>query len=179
MVTVSASSAQVAAKSYLANNTVLIVRHAEKPKLGTGLTEVGARRAAAYVRYFEPLREDGLSLKVSALYAGADSESSNRPRLTLGPLAAATGMKLNSAVSSKEPEELVRLLRTEPHGLAPLICWRHGQIPGLLKALGASPETLLPGGKWPDDTYDWLVVLRFDAAGKLSSQKLVPEKLNF
>jgi hypothetical protein len=35
----------------------------------------------------------------------------------------------------------------------------------------------VPGGKWPDETYDWVLVLGFDGAGKLASQKLIKEHL--
>lgn len=161
----------------LANNVVLIIRHAEKPTTGTALTPAGQARAQAYTHYFEPFREDGLTIPVDALYAGADSGSSIRPRLTLEPLSHTTGLPLDTTVSTKSPDQLVTLLHTQPHGTHPLIAWRHGQIPALLTAFGASPA-LLPNGKWPDDTYDWVIVLRFDATGKLQSQHLVKERLS-
>ena len=169
------------AQDYLSNNTVLIVRHAEKPLTSTGqpgLTEVGRHRAEAYARYFQPFRQDGVKLNISALYAGADSSNSIRPRLTLEPLSKASGLPLNTAISTKDPESLLALLRTHPHGDAPLICWRHGQMPALLAAFGAAPDTLLPAGKWPDDVYDWVIVLHFNAQGRLDSQKLVREELD-
>src|ERR1700735_5673355 len=64
------------AQNYLANNTVLIVRHTEKPETGTGLTPQGEERARLYAKYFQPFQEDGLSIPVDSLYAGADSKSS-------------------------------------------------------------------------------------------------------
>lgn len=166
---------------YLANNTVLIVRHAEKPAESTGqpgLTEVGEHRAEAYVKYFQPFREDGMKLSISALYAGADSASSIRPRLTLEPLSKASGLPMETAISSKEPGLLLAWLRTHPHGDTPLICWRHGQIPALLTSFGVAPELLLPSGKWPDDTYDWVLILHLDAQGRVNSTKLVKETLH-
>ena len=165
------------AHDFLANNTVLIIRHAEKPPTGSELTLMGQARAQAYTRYFEPFREDQLNISVDALYAGADSANSVRPRQTLEPLSKATGLKLDTSISTKAPAQLVSLLRTEPHGTHPLIAWRHGQIPALLSAFGASPA-LLPDGKWPDDTFDWVLVLRFDSAGKLNSAHLVHEQLS-
>ena len=165
-----------ATQDFLANNTVLIIRHAEKPLVGSELTPAGQARAQAYIRYFEPFREDELNISVDALYAGADSESSVRPRQTLEPMSKALGLKLDTSVSTKAPMQLVSLLRTEPHGTHPLIAWRHGQIPGLLSAFGATP-TLLPGGKWPDDTFDWVVILRFNGQGKLQSAHLAKEHL--
>jgi hypothetical protein len=172
-----AQSSVAAKQDFLANNTVLIIRHAEKPLTGSELTPAGQARAQAYTRYFEPFREDQLNLSVDALYAGADSESSVRPRQTLEPLSKSTGLKLDTSISTKDPAALVSLLRTAPHGAHPLVAWRHGQIPALLAAFGASP-TLLPNSRWPDDTFDWVVVLRFDAAGKLASSQLVKEHLN-
>ena len=165
------------AQNQLAGDTVLIIRHAEKPASGNGLTALGEERAKPYVRYFEPFQEAGLSLKVDALYSGADSASSLRPRLTLEPLSKATGMPLHATVDTKNPEELVEALKTQPHGHIPLIAWRHGQIPALLRAFGASPEQLLPGGVWPDAVYDNVILLTFDASGKLASQRLIHESL--
>ncbi len=161
----------------LAGNTVLIVRHAEKPATGTGLTPLGEARAQAYARYFVPFHEEGLSIPIDCLYAGADSTASVRPRLTLEPLSKATGLPLNTEVTTKDPPALVKLLTERPHGAHPLIAWRHGEIPALLEAFGASPTKLLPKGVWPDDVYDWVIVLTFDGEGKLASQTQLQEHL--
>lgn len=176
MVCAGAAGAQTPAVDHLARETVLIVRHAEKPLIGKELTTQGEARARAYAHYFEPFTEDGLRFKVDALYGGADSDNSIRPRLTLEPLSRATGLKLDTTIGTKDPERLVRLLRTSVHGAHPLIAWRHGQIPSLLQAFGASAD-LIPGGKWPDDTYDWVVILTFDKEGHLRTQKLITEHL--
>ena len=170
------ASAQAPAKDYLAGDTVLIVRHAEKPATGRELTPAGEARARAYATYFEPFHEGDWNFKVDCLYAGADSNGSVRPRLTLEPISRATGMRLDTSVGTKEPDKMVKLLRTEPHGSHPLIAWRHGQIPDLLQAFGASPA-LIPGSKWPDDTYDWVIVLQFDRQGVLEKQELLTEHL--
>jgi hypothetical protein len=164
-------------QNYLANNTILIVRHSEKPDTGTGLTPVGEARARLYAKYFEPFQEEGLSLSVDCLYAGADSTNSVRPRLTLEPLSKATGLPLHLKVGTKDSEVLVRELRTEAHGRHPLIAWRHGEIPALLTAFGASPEQLLPNGKWPDDVFDWVIMLNLGPDGQLSSATLIHEHL--
>jgi len=147
------------AQNYLASNTVLIIRHSEKPESGTGLTAVGEARARLYAKYFQPFQEQGLFIPVDCLYAGADSEKSFRPRLTLEPLSKATGLPLHLKVGTKDSEALVLELKTEAHGGHPLIAWRHGDIPALLTAFGASPEKILPNGKWPDDVFDWVIVL--------------------
>ena len=166
------------APNHLAGDTILIIRHAEKPATGSGLTPQGEARAHAYIQYFEPFKEQTLALKVDALYSGADSDNSLRPRLTLEPLSNATGLPIHSTVNTKHPEELVAQLKSEPHPHTPLIAWRHGQIPALLRAFGASPEKLLPNAIWPDDVFDNVIVLTFDQAGQLTSQKLIHESLH-
>jgi len=54
------------AQNYLANNTVLIVRHAEKPVEGTGLTPMGEARAQLYAKYFQPFQEGGFPFRLIA-----------------------------------------------------------------------------------------------------------------
>jgi hypothetical protein len=173
----SASAQPQSAPNHLANNTILIVRHSEKPATGTGLTPQGEARAQLYVKYFQPFQEEGLSILVDSLYAGADSASSIRPRLTLEPLSKATGLPLHHKIGTNESEALVQELKTEPHGKLPLIAWRRGEIPALLTAFGASPDKLLPNGKWPDDIYDWVILLNIGPDGQLSSAKLIHEHL--
>jgi hypothetical protein len=170
------SSAQEA-RNYLANNTVLIIRHSEKPDTGTGLNAAGEARARLYTKYFQPFQEEGLSIQVDSLYAGADSKSSMRPRLTLEPLSKSSGMPLHSNIGTKDSELLVQALRTEAHGRHPLIVWRHGEIPTLLRAFGASPEELLPNGQWPDEVFDWVIVVNMGPDGKLTSAKRIRQSL--
>jgi hypothetical protein len=164
-------------QNYLADNTVLIVRHAEKPEIGVGLTAQGKARSRLYIKYFSPFHEGNLNLPIDSLYAGADSKNSIRPRLTLEPLSKSSGLLLHTDISTKDPQGLVSELERQPHGHHPLIAWRHGAIPDLLSAFGADPEKLLPNGKWPDAVYDWVIVLHLDAHGKLISQQLIHEHL--
>ena len=171
-----AARAQVAADA-LANNTVLIIHHAEKPEQGRELTALGEARARAYASYFTPFRETGSPFDITALYAGADSDSSIRPRLTLEPLSKADHLRLDTSVGTKEPAALVQLLRSTPHGTYPLICWKHGQIPNLITAFGGDPMKVTPESKWPDGVYDWVIVLKFDAHGKFTTEARIIEKL--
>ena len=164
------------AAGYLANNTILVIRHAEKaPDSGSSLTPQGFARAEKYARYFHPFEANGKTIQIDALYAGSDSTESIRPRLTLEPLSHATGLPLNTQFSTNEPEQLARALAREPHGQHVLIAWRHKKIPALLKAFGADPTALLPEGQWPDSVYDWVILLHFDATGHVDQQRLIHE----
>jgi hypothetical protein len=164
-------------ENYLANNTVLIIRHAEKPEIGNALTIQGEARARLYAKYFQPFQDQVPPIQVDSLYAGADSQSSIRPRLTLEPLSASSSLSINTSISTKESEALVAELRSHPHGHHPLIAWRHGEIPALLTAFGVSPDKLLPGGRWPDDVFDWVILLTIGPDGRPVSQQLVHQRL--
>jgi hypothetical protein len=155
----------------LKNTSILIIRHAEKPASGRELTPTGQQRAEAYAQYFKNLTLDSQPSRPDCLIAAADSNNSQRPRLTLEPLSKALGMPLNLAFNDKQSQELVQELQSKPHGKVILICWRHGRIPTLVKQLGADPDKLIPGGKWPDDEYGWLLQLSYDQEGRLIPAK--------
>jgi hypothetical protein len=162
-------------RSRLANATVLVIRHAEKPAEGASLSPAGVARAEKYARYFAPFVLDGNALRINALYAGSDTSNSARPRLTLEPLSRATELPLNAQFSTDDSAALAQALATEPHGDHVLIAWRHKKISALLRALGADPNSLLPDGRWPDEVYDWVILLHFDAEGHLDQQRLIHE----
>jgi hypothetical protein len=151
----------------LGDAVVLIIRHAEKPDKGVTLSPEGRQRAEAYVHYFQHFAVDGQPLGLDYLVATADSSGSERPRLTLEPLGKALGLKIDQRFKSKQCEELAEDLRAHPRGKHILICWHHGKIPQLVTALGADAEQLLPGGKWPDDQFGWVLELHYDRHGQL------------
>ena len=159
----------------LSNATVLIIRHAEKPPEGMGLTPAGEVRAKAYTQYFNPFKWQTETLKLDAIFAAADSKNSRRPRLTLEPLAQTLGLPLNLNYKDKAYQDLVNDLRTRNQAKNILVCWHHGALPELLHALGAEPNTVLPDGHWPGDEYGWVILLRFDAEGKLRDAQRVVE----
>ncbi|MBM7132156.1 flagellar basal body-associated protein FliL [Dyella mobilis] len=155
----------------------MIIRHAEKPVSGPGLTPQGEARAQAYVGYFEHFELDGKPMPPDALYATADSKSSMRPRLTIAPLSQALGLSIDSRFTDKQTREIADALRTEAHGNRVLIAWHHGEIPRLIRDLGGNSTALIPGDKWPSDVFGWVVVLQYDHQGKLVSSQVVHEHL--
>lgn len=161
----------------LADTTVLIVRHAEKPAHGTGLAPAGQARAQAYVRYFESFAVDGQPLRPDTLVATADSRHSDRPELTLQPLAQALGLPIDDRFDDQQVKELADMLEQQPHGSVVLICWHHGEVPKLVHALGGDPSALLPHGKWPSKVFGWVLVLRYDHQGYLASAQRIDEHL--
>ena len=147
--------------------TVLIVRHAEKADPGNGLSAQGEQRAAAYASYFEPLRLDGETLLPQRLIATSDSKASARPRLTLTPLSSRMSLPIEQPFADDQVDELVKSLRKQNQAPVVLIAWHHGHIGKLIDAFGGNAKDLLGSKSWPEDVYNWLIVLRFDDHGKL------------
>jgi hypothetical protein len=155
----------------LNDTTILIIRHAEKPQSGTGLSSEGQARAEAYVKYFQTFRVGSEPIHLDYLVAADDSEHSQRSRLTLEPLAHAIGLKPDLRFQAKRPQDLVRELQSQAHGKNILICWHHREIPDLLRELGADPERLLPFGEWPPQQFGWVLELRYDREGHVIRNK--------
>jgi hypothetical protein len=157
---------------------ILIIRHAEKPESGPGLSADGIKRANAYPGYFEHFKIDGKSATPDDLFATRDSENSERPRLTLEPLSAALHLPLHTEIKNKDIEVLADTLKGAKYsGKTILVCWHHGHISDLLLALGAAPSRLLPEGKWPENVYGWLIQLRYDQEGRLKESAVINENL--
>jgi hypothetical protein len=153
------------------NSVILIIRHAENPADGHGLSPRGEERAKAYKNYFQNFTVDGTRREPEAVLVAADSKQSHRPRLTVEPFTKAAKLPIDGSFGNKQPADLAAELRANHQGKVILICWHHGQIPDLLRALGAAPETLLPNGKWPRNVYDWVIMATFDENGRL-----IPER---
>jgi len=159
------------------NAVVLIIRHAEEPDQGSGLSAIGTARADAYANYFKNFRIDGQPLKLDYLFAAGDSSNSERPRLTIEPTGRALGLTVDSRFKNGRYLDLVDEIQRLPPGKNVLVSWHHGKIPYLLRAFGADPGRLLPRGKWPDDVYNWLIELRYDENGHLLASKRINETL--
>ena len=147
------------------NSVLLIIRHAENPADGHGLSPRGEERAEAYKNYFLNFTVDSKRQEPNAIVVAADSKQSHRPRLTVQRFAKAANLPIDNRFANKQPADLAAELRANYQGKVILVCWHHGQIPALLRALGAAPETFLPNGKWPKDVYDWVIMVSFDENG--------------
>jgi len=161
------------------NATILLIRHAEKPEHGVDLSAEGSHRAHAYASYFQHLKLGNRHVVPAHLIAAADTDNSHRPRLTLGPVAARLGLDIELKHADEDYPALVTHLLSQGKydNSVVLICWHHGQIMHMAKALGAHHHSLpatarWPAG-WPDDTFGWILVLRYDAEGTLVSEETV------
>ena len=154
------------------NSVILLIRHAEKPESGTGLTPDGERRAQAYVNFFNPYHFGARPLTIDALFAAKDSEGSARPRLTVTPLSNALKLPLNTDYDGKGYDRLAKRLRADDYkGKTVLICWKHGEILDLAKALGVKPEDLPATARWPSEwpaeEFRWILQIVRDESGAI------------
>ena len=132
---------------------IVILRHAEKPRDDgdASLSDRGRYRAAALAAYlpdaFGPF---------DRLLACKDSKESHRPRETLEPLARALRLSLDTSYENERFEELARHLLGQVLPASVVVCWHHGTIPQLARALGADDVP----GDWDDDVFDrvWRLV---------------------
>jgi len=146
---------------------VLIIRHAEDADSGDGISPLGQERAEAYKNYFLNFTVDSKRREPAVIFAAKDSKKSHRPRLTMEPFAKAANLKIDTRFGNDQSADLAADLRANQQGKVILICWRHPYIPALLGALGATPETFLPNGKWPGAVFDWIILLSYDQNGHL------------
>jgi len=158
---------------------VLIIRHAEDADSSDGISPLGQQRAEAYKNYFLNFTVDSKRREPAVIFAAKDSKKSHRPRLTMEPFAKAANLKVDTRFGNEQSADLAAELRANQQGKVILICWRHPYIPALLSALGATPETFLPNGKWPGAVFDWIILLTFDQDGHLipSSSRRTNEHL--
>ncbi|MCX6929059.1 MAG: flagellar basal body-associated protein FliL [Verrucomicrobia bacterium] len=163
-----AGTPQAGESGALNNAVILIIRHGEKPATGDQLTPAGEPRAQTYANFFKNFTLDGQPLKLNYLFASADSKASQRARLTIEPTSKLLGLAIDCQFADAKFQELADEIRAKPHGQNILICWHHGEIPQLVRALGADPGRLFPKGKWPDEVFNWLVELRYDSNGHLT-----------
>lgn len=173
----SPSGTPAAKSGALKNAVILIIRHAEKPASGSGLSADGENRARLYADYFKNFTVAGQPLKPDYLFAAADSKRSCRSRLTLEPTAKALGLTVDTRFKNEAFQALAETIQTKPPGRTILIAWHHGKIPALVRALGADSKSIMPQGKWPDDVYNWLIELRYAQDGHLLEAKRINEKL--
>jgi hypothetical protein len=156
---------------------VFIIRHAEKPMddKDAHLAPQGFKRAQALPALF--LQQPGSSAlprlpRPAVLFASETAKHSDRPIETITPLSQALHLKINHTFEDRETTGVANeVLSGKYAGKVVLICWHHGEIPHLAKALGAGDAPK----KWDDTVFDQIWMFEW-VDGKVQFSTL-PERL--
>lgn len=147
----------------LANQTIVFIRHGEKPDNDSGqLTCKGLNRALAIPGVL--LAHYG---KPDALFASAPDEavtgSSLRPLTTITPLAIRLSMPINIQYHARDVKPLARALLKENRPLT-LVSWEHVNLVRVAKTvvLKAGGDPSIVPDSWPEHDFDSIYVLTID-----------------
>jgi hypothetical protein len=85
------------------------------------------------------------------IFATQRSKNSNRPVETVTPLGTAINLPINDGFADKDKDisKMVNAILNDYPGKIILICWHHGKIPDLAKALGIGKPP-----KWDGKVFD-------------------------
>jgi len=157
-------------------STILILRHAEKPKDkdNENLSNKGYERAAALAYYF-PKKFPGTQY-IFAAGIGAHSPS-HRPLQTITPTAEKLNLEINHNFLKENYQDMVDyILSNDQYANAQIIiCWEHTLIEGISKAFGT---TNVPKDAWPGNRFDLVWELNYSGDNKYNLNQH-PQKLMY
>ena len=185
----------------MTGQTILIIRHAEKPEPGgdggvdiagipdaKSLTPRGWQRAGAWVQLFAPalLAQRSVLPTPSSIFASAPLDKreierddrgsrSRRPLDTVVSLASKIGVRIDQTFSKGQEVALAAAI-SSLHGVV-LVCWQHESIVTIANALTPTPRGIPT--EWTDDRFN--VIFRFDRSSDASAwifQQIVPVMLD-
>jgi len=160
-----AGGAQV---SLHAQETIVAIRHAEKPAGGLGqLTCQGLNRALALPKVLI-----GRFGRPDAIYAPDPADQVNdgsnlrysyvRPLMTIEPTAIALGMPVNAQIGFTDISKLQSVLTAPAYARALIfVAWEHGMLnqfaQQMLKSYGDNPAEV---PEWPNSDYDRIYIFK-------------------
>jgi len=181
----------------MTRQTILIIRHGEKPGNGgasgvdaagnpdaKSLTPLGWERAGAWTALFAPPLGPPTALpQPTAIFASAlarreDLEKgvggrSRRPLETVAGLAARLGLDVDQHLTKGQERDLASVL-ARIDGVA-LVCWQHETIAAIVRAL--APDARVPEN-WPGDRFNVIFRLeRSDRTAAWTFRQLAPVML--
>ena len=148
--------------AFLLPSQIVIIRHAEKPKVGIELSDVGRMRSAKLPNYFDSqsiLSEFGSPVAIYAATPNTEGDSL-RSIQTVIPLAEHFKLKINQNFTKKNIHDLVEDILNNPlySNRTVIICWDRSGIPTIARLFGAMDSPAI----WNTDVYDRTWVIRFN-----------------
>jgi broad specificity phosphatase PhoE len=149
----------------VANARILLMRHAEKigDPMDPHLSPEGYARAAKLADYIP------VTFGIPQfLFATSISKHSIRPIETIEPLAAKIGVSIDSTYADQDYGALASQLLSEPRyvgaGSLIVVCWHHGNIPSMARALrarlGSFPDP------WDSRVFNQILVMTYAGDGE-------------
>lgn len=151
-----------------AQETIIAIRHGEKPPSGLGqLTCKGLNRALALPKVMIPRFG-----KPDAIYAPDPSDEVNdgsnkqysyvRPLITIEPTAIALGMPVNAQIGFRDIAKLQSELTVPTYADALIfVAWEHGMLnkfaQQMLRSYGDNPSAV---PDWPNSDYDRIYIFK-------------------
>ena len=133
-------------------SVIMLIRHGEDAgQRDFNVNPRGYQRAAALPKLF------GARLpKPDVIVATRATKGSNRPVETVEPLAKALNLPIDNRFRDDDFRALAESLLSDERydGKVVLVCWHHGKIPKLAKALGVKDPP-----PWPDAQFDHVWVI--------------------
>ena len=105
------------------------------------------------------------------IFAAAISKRSARPYETVQPLAQRIDAQINAAIADDDYQKLAdHLLSHTPYiGKFIVVCWHHGHIPDLMRALGAADGTF--PDPWDSAVFDLILKVEFNGGVAVTTIK--------
>jgi len=134
---------------------IMVIRHGEKPAKGHSLTARGWSRAHVLPTLFTV--PDGGAPEVlpvpKVIYAASATSggTGQRTRETVSSLSNRLNVPVNTAYGKGQESSLVRQAMAQAAHGPVLICWQHGEIPTIaraLKVVGPRPPSYWPGNRF-------------------------------
>ena len=151
--------------------TLVLVRHAEKPAEGLGLlTCKGLNRALLLPDFFASNfeRPDHIfapnpAVKVTEIHGNGQRYDYVRPLLTIGPTAVRFGVPINTQLPFNDPGLLAdTLLDPQYHNDTIYVAWEHANLVTFAEIVLTRFHDPTPVPPWPNGDYDTFHVFRID-----------------
>ena len=149
--------------------TIMLIRHGEDGgDVNYHLSPEGAKRAQALAQLFGPRLP-----KPDIIIATRASKASDRPMETVEPLAKVLHLPIDNRFKDDDYVTLAHDLLTDERysGKVVLVCWHHGKMPKLARALGVNDAP-----KWPNSQFDHVWVIDYSKKGRARMDDL-PQRL--
>ena len=151
--------------------TLVLVRHAEKPEKGLGLLSCkGLNRALLLPDFFaanfqrpDHIFAPNTAVKVTEIHGDGQRYDYVRPLLTIGPTAVRFEVPINTQLPFNDPGLLAdTLLDPQYHKDTIYVAWEHSNLVAFAEIVLKRFHDPAPVPEWSNNDYDTFYVFRFD-----------------